>query len=205
LNSYNLLSTMEDAISLMGPRVFADRYAGFYLLGEIPDANEDDFVTGAISVGKFAEIKHRTKTYTPPLGHIGDDLVVESKVLEVGRFVVEMKKHANNCWADWISIGRAANNDLSIKHPTISKLHARIHVEQITAEKEVITRHWLTDTGSTIGTVVNKERLGNSTPHLIESGDSIGFGGVECVFVDAARLFEELKKLSGANNRDTRS
>ncbi len=46
-----------------------------------------------------------------------------------------------------------------------------------------------------MGTVVNKQRLKNSTPHLIESGDSIGFGNVECVFADATRLFEELKKL----------
>jgi hypothetical protein len=197
MNRYNLLSTMEDAISSMGPRVFADRFAGFYLLGEIPDANEDDFVTGLISIGKLAEIKRRVKSDTPPLDPNGDELVIESELLEVGRFVVEMKKHANNAWANWISIGRATNNDLGIKHPTVSKLHARVHVEQIAVGSEVVIRHWLTDTDSTIGTVVNKKRLRESTPHLIESGDSISFGNVECVFADAPRLFEELKKLPG--------
>ncbi len=196
MNRYNLLSAMEDAVSFMGPRAFAGQYRGFYLLGEIPDANEDDFVTGVISIGKLAEIKRREKASTiPPPGYTEGDLIIESKVLEFGRFVVEMKKHTNNAWADWISIGRAANNDLAIKHTTISKLHARIQVEQIADGSEVVTRHWLTDTDSTMGTVVNEERLGSSTPHLIESGDSIGFGSVECIFVDATRLFEELRKL----------
>ena len=195
MDRYNLLSTMEDAINFMGPRAFADRYCGFYLLGEIPDANEDDFVTGVITIGKLAEMKRRGKASIPPLDYAGDELIIESKVLEVGRFVVELKKHTKNAWADWISIGRAANNDLAIKHNTISKLHARIHVEQITDGAETITRHWLTDTDSTVGTVVNRERLGSSTPHIIEVGDRIGFGDVECVFVDAPRLFEELAKL----------
>ena len=197
MNRYNLLSTMEDAISSMGPRAFADRYAGFYLMGEVPDANEDDFVTGVISIGKLAEMKRRGKASIPPLEYAEDELIIESKVLEVGRFIVELKKHTRNAWADWISIGRAANNDLAIKHTTISKLHARIQVEQITDGAETITRHWLTDTDSTVGTVVNKKRLRDSTPHLIESGDGISFGNVECVFADAPRLFEELKKLPG--------
>lgn len=189
---------MEDAISFMGPRAFADQYTGFYLLGEIPDANEDDFVTGVISIGKLAEMKRREKAGIVPPGHTEGDLVIESRVLDVGRFVVELRKHANNVWSDWISIGRAANNDLAIKHTTISKLHARIHVEQANVGSEVITRHWLTDTDSTLGTVVNRERLGNSKPHLIRLGDCINFGNVECVFVDAEGLFEELKKLSEA-------
>ena len=196
MDRYNLLSTMEDAINFMGPRAFADRFAGFYLLGEIPDANEDDFVTGVISIGKLAEIKRRETASTPPPGYTESDLIIESKVLEFGRFVVELKKHTKNAWADWISIGRAANNDLAIKHTTISKLHARIHAEQITDGSLVVTRHWLTDTDSTMGSVVNGERLGGSTPHLIELGDIIGFGDVECVFVDAPRLFEELARQS---------
>lgn len=188
---------MKDAIGFMGPRAFVGQYRGFYLLGEIPDANEDDFVTGVISIGKLAEISRKKKASTiPPPGYTEGDLIIESKVLEFGRFVVELKKHTNNAWADWISIGRAANNDLAIKHTTISKLHARIHVEQTTDGAESITRHWLTDTDSTMGTVVNKKRLGSSTPRLIELGDIIDFGDVECVFVDASRLFEELTKLS---------
>src|SRR4051794_10640808 len=43
--------------------------------------------------------------------------------------LLRIVKTARNPWADRISIGRAANNDLVIRHASVSKLHAHLRVD----------------------------------------------------------------------------
>ena len=66
-----------------------------------------------------------------------------------------------------VTIGRAEDNTLQLRHPSVSKHHARIVYQE--------GRFWLEDLNSTNGTEVNGQRFrGRRVP--LESGASIRFG-----------------------------
>lgn len=74
-----------------------------------------------------------------------------------------------------INIGRAADNDLPLDHPSISKVHSAMRMN---ADGTII----IADTGSTNGTFVNGRRIAYGEARAIEVGDTIAFGDVEVRF-----------------------
>lgn len=66
-----------------------------------------------------------------------------------------------------VTIGRAEDNTLQLRHPSVSKHHARIVYQE--------GRFWLEDLNSTNGTEVNGQRF-RGRRVLLESGASIRFG-----------------------------
>lgn len=78
-----------------------------------------------------------------------------------------------------VVIGRQDKNDIVIKDPCISGIHAHIIVRD-----EGI---FLKDLGSKNGTFVNGNRLDNNSKSLLKDGDKIRTGQVEFLFVKGSK------------------
>ncbi len=87
-------------------------------------------------------------------------------------------------FADMITVGRTANNDVVLNHITVSRFHAYF-------------RHkgdgWtLSDAGSKNGSFLEAARLEPRKERGIESGDRIRVGDVEVTFYQVSDLFDVL-------------
>lgn len=153
-------------------------HPGHFLLGQVPDDWDDDmgFATGVRTVSEIDEI-----------------LKGQEDELEPGYLLIKVMKTDRAAWLRWISVGRARNNDIILRHPSISKLQAQIHKETEGTEDKPAFR--VIDAGSANGTFVNKKRLGKGEPYSLRSGDSVTFGDIECLFLDVGSLYEHLRDL----------
>ncbi|HAZ62745.1 MAG TPA: hypothetical protein DCZ72_03935 [Armatimonadetes bacterium] len=87
------------------------------------------------------------------------------------RLVVRRGPGAGNRWlvrGTW-TIGRTADNDLQLDHPTVSAHHARVSVQ----DGELVVE----DLGSANGTIVNGARL--TQPTVVQQGARIQVGECE--------------------------
>lgn len=66
-----------------------------------------------------------------------------------------------------VHLGRATANDLILNDPMVSEHHAVVWTRA--------GRSWIRDLGSSNGTYVNGQRLGE--PHLLQDGDRVALGG----------------------------
>jgi len=73
---------------------------------------------------------------------------------------------------DGTTIGRARDNDIILPHPTVSRQHAKVRLQEGT--------FLLFDLGSSNGTFVNDERV--LEPRQLKDGDVVRFGEVEMIF-----------------------
>jgi hypothetical protein len=91
-------------------------------------------------------------------------------------FGVSVRKRgdADTLFMDRVSVGRARNKDVVLRHSTISKFHAWFEV----TDTDTL---YLCDAGSTNLTYVNDRRLEPRVRTPVEPGDAIRFGGVEAV------------------------
>src|SRR5678815_2802519 len=71
-----------------------------------------------------------------------------------------------------LNVGRASDNELTLNHTSVSKIHAAL---LMTGEGTLL----VADTGSTNGTYLNGRRISYGESRLIEDGDVVGFGDVE--------------------------
>ena len=74
------------------------------------------------------------------------------------------------------TLGRREDNVYVVSDPRVSRVHARL-----TKESGAVI---VTDLGSSGGTKVNGEEI--SGPYVVNHGDRISFGPVDCVFEDPA-------------------
>lgn len=74
-----------------------------------------------------------------------------------------------------MNVGRGADNDLFLGHPSVSKIHAALTMNR---EGTLL----VADTGSTNGTFINGRRISYGEARQIEEGDVVGFGDVEVRF-----------------------
>ncbi len=74
-----------------------------------------------------------------------------------------------------LSVGRASDCDLSLAHPSVSKIHAAILMNH---EGTLL----VSDTGSVNGTFINGRRINYGEARQLEEGDVVGFGDVEIRF-----------------------
>lgn len=74
-----------------------------------------------------------------------------------------------------LNVGRAADSDLQLNHPSVSKIHAAL---MMNLEGTLL----VSDTGSTNGTYINGRRIAYGEARQIEDGDVVGFGDVEVRF-----------------------
>jgi len=74
-----------------------------------------------------------------------------------------------------LNVGRVADNDLHLEHPSVSKIHAALVMNR---EGTLL----VADTGSTNGTYINGRRMAYGEARQIVEGDVVGFGDVEVRF-----------------------
>lgn len=96
-----------------------------------------------------------------------------------------VEKAAQSPYRDRISVGRARNNDISIRDSSISKVQANF---SRSGEGELT----LTDAGSTNGTFVNGVRLAPGQSLVVRDGDQIRFGQVPTLFLETRALCQVL-------------
>ncbi|MBI3722406.1 FHA domain-containing protein [bacterium] len=161
----------------MARDAFLERYRHPFLLAEIPEAAVElgEFQTSGLSA---AETVRALSPAARPNGREG--------------FVFPLIKRDVNTFADMITVGRAANNDVRLNVPSVSKFHAYfVHARSADA--------WLlVDAGSSNGTFVGAERLkpssaGEKARFPVKTQDFIRFGQVVVArFLDAAGLHAAL-------------
>ena len=74
-----------------------------------------------------------------------------------------------------LSVGRVADNELSLNDASVSKIHAALTMN---TQGTLL----VADTGSTNGTYINGRRISYGEARQIEDGDVVGFGDVEVRF-----------------------
>jgi hypothetical protein len=100
--------------------------------------------------------------------------------------LLSIAKSAGNPFQSHVSVGRARNCDLVIRHRSVSKLHARFRVDEATLK--------LSDAGSQNGTFVNGKRLLPNEVVEIRSSDQLVFGSVAARTLDAEAVYELLRQ-----------
>ena len=101
-----------------------------------------------------------------------------------GRFGMHpVAKGANNPWVDRVLVGRAFNNDITLRHEAVSKLHAYFEKDQ--------HGDWrLFDANSANGTQMNGHRVEGFVS--VKSGAHLVFGNVPCDFLSSIDLYDLL-------------
>lgn len=102
--------------------------------------------------------------------------------------VVELAKRADidAAYPERISVGRAANKDIVLRHTSISKFHAWFELDD-TLEWHVI------DAGSTNHTFVGGTRAAPRERVPVPVGSSLQFGSVEALLLDAFTLWSAVR------------
>lgn len=94
-----------------------------------------------------------------------------------------LRKKPGNPYPDRISVGRAANCDIVLRAPYLSKLHAHFWRTPDGSLQ-------LSDNNSANGTRVNLTPLVGGVVVSVRPGDGISFGGLELELIDAGGLWE---------------
>jgi pSer/pThr/pTyr-binding forkhead associated (FHA) protein len=111
-------------------------------------------------------------------------------------FLHRIEKSGRNAWSRQITVGRAANNDLVLRHASVSKLHAHFSLRGEGGAEVFL----LADDGSANGTSVNGRDLarGEEAAVTVSPGDQLRFGEVEGTLLDPLGLHRELRRAERA-------
>lgn len=103
-----------------------------------------------------------------------------------GKFeVYPLLKKPGAPFADMITVGRTANNDVVLKDITVSRFHAFFRQRK---------KQWiLCDAGSKNGTFLRSVPLEPRKEHPLISGDAVRLGDIATTFYTAEELFDVLK------------
>jgi FHA domain-containing protein len=103
--------------------------------------------------------------------------------------VLRKRASAEAAYPDRISIGRAPNKDIVLRHPSVSKFHGWFEVDDE-------GRFYIADAGSRNATRINAEVLPAREPTPVDPGDSVRFGSVEALLCSPRMLWTALSGLS---------
>ena len=90
-------------------------------------------------------------------------------------------------WGDRVAIGRARNNDILIRHNSVSKLHAFVLKKG--------DDYFITDASSRNGVLINGNPITPEEETRLESGDELAFGDIQGRFLLAPDFFAFLEGL----------
>lgn len=105
-----------------------------------------------------------------------------------GYLVFEITKNEDNPWPERISLGRARNCDVVVRHASVSKLHAHFFLD---GSKLVFA-----DAKSTNGCKVNDRVLDGGERVQLSCGDLLCLGMIEATLYTPAGLFRFLQEMS---------
>ena len=154
---------------------------GFFLLVEVPEEWDDD-------------IGFNTSVRTIP--DVDAIMATPDDSMEPGFFLVKIEKSSRADWVRWVTLGRARNNDIVLRHSSISKLHAQIHSDpNAPGASHDAPAHFIIDANSANGTQVNGKPQHRGEPTPLSPGDEVVFGDLVCTFLDSGELYERLRSL----------
>jgi hypothetical protein len=101
--------------------------------------------------------------------------------------VVPLRKRTDDAtFLDRISLGRATNKDIVLRHATVSKFHAWFEMGD-TGEL------YVADSDSTNGSTLNGKPLPPRELTRVQPGDHLRFGSVECVACEPADFWRAIR------------
>lgn len=110
-------------------------------------------------------------------------------LLRNGRYhVMSLRKRTqDDTFNDRVSVGRATNKDIVLRHPNVSKLHAWFEVDESGGI-------YVADAGSSNGTFLNHARLPSRELTPVDAGHHLRFGSVEAVVYGAGPLWNAVRR-----------
>jgi len=176
----DLYLPLKAAAEKLDEAEFVRRHGGWYIFCRMPDAQVSTlpFVTQLHTISADGKLPPEPDKPAP------------------AERIWRVEKSPRNSWRGRISVGRATNNDIVIRHESVSKLHA--HFTPATTEPTTggpPPSYLLTDAGSSNGTEVNDTTLTADVPAPIRNRDRVAFGLINGRFLDAATLRSELNSL----------
>lgn len=119
--------------------------------------------------------------------HADQVAAVRRRIEQTPCFIVPLRKRDSTqaTYADRISVGRARNKDVVLRHRSVSKFHAWF-------ERDESGATYVADAGSKNGVSVNDESLTPRALVPIATGDDLKLGGVEAFLTEAATLWDAL-------------
>ena len=160
------LEALQREFERSGEQVFRRRYGHGCLVLQHGPPSDDDWI----------DLNTSEASLSKP-GDLGRSLA--------GMRAVLLTKSQRNAFGAKITVGRARNNDVILRAPKISKLHAAFLPESG-------DRLAVMDMGSLNGTVVNGERLAAKQPVALHGGDLISFWRYVFELVDRDSLIARL-------------
>jgi hypothetical protein len=127
----------------------------------------------------------RPITLPPPPTFAPAQLLV--RVIRACHFIVAIGKRADagRVFSERVTVGRARNSDIVLRHESVSKFHAWFARDDDNA-------YFLVDASSRNGTTLNGARVDGGTPARLRNGDLVRFGSVEATYVEAVTLHAAL-------------
>ncbi|MHC4781149.1 MAG: FHA domain-containing protein [Planctomycetota bacterium] len=103
---------------------------------------------------------------------------------------VPVVKSERNSFLRMITLGRATNNDVVVPHPSVSKLHVYFRVDNDSGSV------FVTDSGSTYGTTLDRLRLERNETYPMKSGSVLLLAdSVRVTFLVSADFYDFLGTL----------
>ncbi len=147
--------------------------------GSVPRLDGLGFHTVAHS---SASSKRAVTPGLPPLHAEMDIKGLAQRIRATPHFVAPLvKRKTEATYMDRISVGRARNKDIVLRHGSISKFHAWFELNEEGVH--------VADAGSKNGASVNSESLSPRQLRRVDQGDEIKFGSVSAVLVRAEALW----------------
>jgi hypothetical protein len=140
------------------------------IAGERLKATFDAIGYATVMEDSFAALSSRRSR--PHDGRRYDTTTLETQLVRMPHFVAPLRKRptAGKPFVDRISVGRAHNNDIVLRHSSVSKFHAWLECDEGRA-------FYVGDAKSKNGTKVNGEPVAGEL-HRLDAGDEIRFGQV---------------------------
>lgn len=128
-----------------------------------------------------------------PRGGAKDDLSgvgvaeLRRRLTQARHFAITLEKRVHDgSYQDRVSVGRARNKDVVLRHPSVSKFHAWF-------ERDAQGNWCVADAGSKNGTRANTTDVAVRELAKIKPGDVLRFGSVEVMLCSADSLWKTLR------------
>jgi hypothetical protein len=127
----------------------------------------------------------RPASIPPPPSFAPEQILV--RVVRSVHFIVALGKRADaaRVFSERVTLGRARNSDVVLRHESVSKFHAWFARDEQNA-------YFVADASSRNGTWRNGVVLSGAETARLASGDLLRFGSVEATYCDAATLHAAL-------------
>jgi hypothetical protein len=102
-------------------------------------------------------------------------------------FVMPLRKRTDDAtFLDRVSVGRATNKDIVLRHPSVSKFHAWFEMDENRSL-------YVADADSTNGTMQNGKKLTPRELVRISPNDHLRFGSIDCVACDPSEFWRAIR------------